>query len=523
MLIAGIFIIFLLTMLTAFVLKRRGVRMAYIWLILTLLGFVVWLLLLVIPHDRINPFEINNWYQITDYQVGLRFHLDQSNWTIVFSLFTFHLAFLLTSLARLDIRTDFKFWIMEAGQIALTYAVLTAGDLRTLILTWTALDMADLFYWLFVKKTVDNTKIFKPYVFKLIGSLLLILNIARLAGTGQSLLLEKFPSTASVSLFFAALLHSGILPVMKHEKSARFMENFLDFSTYFFSYLTSFFLIIYLPAHSLPMLLNSVMALLFLVIVFYFGNKWLKALDEISGAYDLLVAFSGFFAYLFLSNYQIQLVNWLVILIICLTWLLLYTHRSNMVVLFPVLMLFSLSGLPFSLVSYGSHGLFSQGISFSAILLLVPHILILTGFIRLLFLKRNRLGKLEPWFQAIYMAGLFLPILAISAIILNAITSLIDELVFWWMGMFVTIAAIGLYFWLEGQEKHAPKDKESENTKTDRLSNFLSLKWMYTISSFLGARVGVFVTGFSQLLEGEGGVLWAIVFMALLITLLRTG
>jgi hypothetical protein len=31
------------------------------------------------------------------------------------------------------------------------------------------------------------------------------------------------------------------------------------------------------------------------------------------------------------------------------------------------------------------------------------------------------------------------------------------------------------------------------------------------------------VAGFSLLLEGEGGVLWSIVFLALLVTLIQTG
>jgi hypothetical protein len=56
-----------------------------------------------------------------------------------------------------------------------------------------------------------------------------------------------------------------------------------------------------------------------------------------------------------------------------------------------------------------------------------------------------------------------------------------------------------------------------------RVSYFFSFQWLVPVFSWFHGLVGM-VPGFiSGVLEGEGGILWAILLLALLISLLRSG
>jgi len=65
---------------------------------------------------------------------------------------------------------------------------------------------------------------------------------------------------------------------------------------------------------------------------------------------------------------------------------------------------------------------------------------------------------------------------------------------------------------------------EIEQTEINqRIEKVLSFEWLIKTVTVLAERLRPLVNGFSNLMEGEGGILWSIVFMALLVTLLRTG
>ena len=52
------------------------------------------------------------------------------------------------------------------------------------------------------------------------------------------------------------------------------------------------------------------------------------------------------------------------------------------------------------------------------------------------------------------------------------------------------------------------------------LTSVLSLRWLYALFNDFMKAVHWLVEGFSVILEGEGGVLWVLVLLALLLTLL---
>lgn len=523
MLIAGIFLILVLTTLAAYIMKKRGVRLAYVWLLLTFTGLIILAILLFISSERINPLYIQNWYKTGNSQLTLIFRINQTNWPVLTALMALHVAFLLTTTARQDFRREFIFWIVEAGEVALSFAILTAADLWALVFTWTALDVADLVYKILIRETTDFEGLYRSYILKLAGSLLLIMNAAQLAGNNQSILLESLPASNSTSIFFSAILHSGILPLLPINRSKKEVETLLDYFTFLFPLVNSLFLIIYLPQIDLSLFVSLAMQLLFIILFLYFVAKWLNASDEVSGTYSLLYSFPAYIGYRFLVNLHTNAVSWFVVLLICVTWLLLFNRRGRSVVLLPVFILISLTGLPFSLVSYGSNSNLISSVTISSLFLIVFHVLFFTGFARLLFQPKAQFEDLESSFQVTYLTGLFLPILSLAAITFRSMGSIMGELSSWWAGSSILIISIGLYFWLKRKTTQKTSGDSDKKSRLEKLSNLLSMDWFFVAANYVVTRIKPLVSGFSTLLEGEGGMLWSIVFLALLITLLRTG
>ncbi|HNS37527.1 MAG TPA: hypothetical protein PKM01_07060, partial [Anaerolineaceae bacterium] len=54
------------------------------------------------------------------------------------------------------------------------------------------------------------------------------------------------------------------------------------------------------------------------------------------------------------------------------------------------------------------------------------------------------------------------------------------------------------------------------------LSKIISLTWFYRLLEWFYARLGQVVRFLSLIFEGDGGVLWTLVFLALVITLIRS-
>ncbi len=55
------------------------------------------------------------------------------------------------------------------------------------------------------------------------------------------------------------------------------------------------------------------------------------------------------------------------------------------------------------------------------------------------------------------------------------------------------------------------------------IQSFFSLDWVYTAGSFLGKQIGKVTNLVTELVEGEGGILWSLVFLIALTTLFIAG
>ena len=162
-----IFFLCLLAALAGYFLKIRGVRTAYIWMVLVFISFLLWLALLIIPNDRFVPIILNDWFRFGETRISLQFAINPQNWILVFSLFVINLSFFLTGITRLDIKSDLKVWIIQLLLIALSFLALISADLWSVILLWTAIDLLELVFHRMIIKDANEKIYFRKFIIKI--------------------------------------------------------------------------------------------------------------------------------------------------------------------------------------------------------------------------------------------------------------------------------------------------------------------------------------------------------------------
>jgi hypothetical protein len=135
---------------------------------------------------------------------------------------------------------------------------------------------------------------------------------------------------------------------------------------------------------------------------------------------------------------------------------------------------------------------------------------------------------MERWIQAMYPAGLAVLVLAwIFTGLLGWPGSLGPGL--WWAGPASLV--ISALFWLIitlWQRRTTQDDAISRwyssatHTAGSILTSLFSLNWLYRLLWAVYRRVQQAIQVLTEILEGDGGVLWTLVLLALLISLLQS-
>jgi hypothetical protein len=526
MLVAAIFLILLLSTVAAYIMRKRHINLPRVWILMAAVSILLWLIIVIIPHDGTVAFTIKDWFSSDVSRISLTFAINPTNWAIVFTLLSVHIAFLFVSGSKQELNRDFIFWVLEAGQIILAYIAVTAADLWTVIIAWTAMDFGSLVFLLFMHKEPTNSQVITPLFFKLLGSLLLIYATAiSSGGNNQILLLTNIPAASSGLFFAAAILHCGVLPFRFPRKEKTEIGTVTGLFFYLIPFISSLFLVVYLPYEEIPFLSYILLSIFSIAGMYYFGLLWTQSRDEGNGIYYLTLAFTAFTIFRFITGTHQDLVPWLVLTLLGGCWMMLFSHRGSSTRFLPVSLLISMMGIPFTLTSYGSSLFFADGFKFSIIFVLMFQIIYLLGFYSFLTSKKEQFDELDSSSQLNYLIAILFSVLAILLISYRSSGSLLNEISNWWACLPAILALAGYYLWKRRKTDKSP----AETIKTDqpridgRIAKILSFNWLITTATFIAERLRPIANGFSNLMEGEGGILWSIVFMALLVTLLRTG
>jgi len=442
---------------------------------------------------------------------SLAVQADEISWPLGLAVVTITLAVFLTDAGR-AVETSWLVWAGDLGLAAVGLAAVMAGNLGTMLLAWTVVDLIELGILLRqLRQEEMRRRAFLFFGANLIGTMVVFLGIIAAGGAGLRLGFAQIPAEAVIFLILAVGLRMGVFPLqvaflrdVHHQRGQGTLLRLIP------------------PAVSLSLLARSVVVeispewrifLLFSALLssLYGAVVWARAGDELRGRLFWIIAIAGM---CFAAALQVQpkaVLAWGLVLLYPGAVLFLSSVRTKWMLPIGVLSLFTLSALPFS-PAYSGLRMYQP---FQLLLVLLPlaHALLIFGYLRYMLRQTEPFSGVEPWVRVVYIIGLvLLPINHILASFLGPGIPAEGRIPIWPLLALVAAAAVGVAaYW---------RKLVIPDSLFVQLDKVFSLRWVYRVLGWIYAAVGQLANEITQLLEGDGGVLWTLLFLVILVSIL---
>jgi hypothetical protein len=471
-----------------------------------------------------------NWLPFPDLASVIVFQLDSVSWPYAFAIASLTAAVILTASARLAMRSLPSAWAGNLLVSGVAILAIIASSSLALILAWTLLDITEL---IFILVTVNQASVSRQAVLafsaRALGTFFIIIAMVVSQSQGRVLLLIDPPQAAGVFLLIAAGLRLGVLPLHLPYSEEVPLRRGIGTSLRLASPASSLVLLTHLPSGVVPPALSPYLLLFAALAGLYGAAMWLSAKDEVKGRPYWMIALAGMCVGSAIRGYPLASLAWGTALIFSGGVLFLYSAREKFTFAPLGIALLGLSGLPFSPAASGWSGLIIPPINAPDFIFLVAHILLMAGFLRHALRPGETLSRVERWIQVLYPVGLYF--LALSGWVVAAIGWTQFSLSRVWPASIVSAVLVIVYLvWqLRFQDKISLEFYERSWVVIlgRRAARFLSavfrLDWLYRFLSLFYRAIQSLLQILTTILEGEGGILWVFVLLALLLALVEGG
>ncbi len=459
------------------------------------------------------------------------FVLDVISWPYAFALCGLALAIVQTASARLAHKSNPLAW---AASLALTSAGLvavTAANPLTLAVSWTMLDVTEVVVLLAtVRKLNLSTRVVVAFSARVVGTMVLVWAMLVARSQGIDLNFTQIPADISLVLILAAGLRLGVLPLHLTLREEIPMRRGLGVMLRSAAPASSLALLARLPAGGSDPTWTPVFLTLATLAVLYTAVVWLFSNDPLAARPYWLIAVSGLAVVSVLRGQPAASIAWGLAMLLPGGLLFLYSARDRGTLFFPLLGALGLSALPFTPASAGWLGLWAQPFDPASIFFLLAHVALLAGYLRHVITPGESLRGLERWVQGIYPFGLLM--LVVTQWIAAWFSLPQSFALIAWVGVATTLLALAALAvsarLMRPSATHADEEQAGwVSIMGQRVGRWMGaifrLDWVYRLGMYLYGGLRAVVSFLITILEGDGGVLWAMVLLALLISLLRIG
>ncbi|MDO8754483.1 MAG: hypothetical protein Q7J80_11355 [Anaerolineales bacterium] len=503
------------TALTLIVLRAAQPNARYTWLVavggamLALVSVFIWLAQM--PFDLVLP----AWQPARLFTAPILFRADGISWPFAFGIAGLTLSILLTAVTRPVFVNSFA-WVGTLALGGLGILAVTANNPLTLLLVWAALDMAELLIQLgFVNGSANNEKVVISFSTRALGTgALLWASIVSISGGGV-FDFQSMSNASGIYLVIAAGLRLGVLPIHLPYSSDSMLRRSFGTGLRLISAASSLILLGRIPAGGLHSLATPILMLLATITAVYAGWMWLRAPDELNGRPYWIISLASLSVIASLSGNPLGAVAWGCALLLVGGALFLASVQQVWLNRLMLLGAWSLSSLPFSLTAsawLGSLGFFIPFV-------IIAQALVIAGFIRhaLRPAGRDSLETQPGWTRAVYPSGI---ILLIALQFLLGWIGWDGALQFgaWLQAVIVSLLTFGLVWAIPRFRVLNPIRAHWVTISTTARLNTL-YQGLWSLYRALG-RISQAIT---VTLEGEGGIMWTLLFLVLFVSLLTQG
>jgi len=492
----------------------------YHWLVAVIGALAAWPLTILIGRNIPESLNMINWQSGTLFPAGIGLELDQVSWPFAVSLVTLVLAVILTDAAR-AIEAD---WLNWAGSLLLTalgVLVVLAANPLTLLLTWTALDLVELGVLL---SQVSATRVRRQVIIviatRLLGSGILIAAGIAAQMQGQVLSFADIPPLSNFLLLLAAGLRLGVLPLHLPFLVELPLRRSLGTMLRLVPVAASVVLVVRVASAqenaTEPFLLSTLMLTLVGLGSLLAGLSWLFADSEIEGRPAWILGTTSLAVASAIRGSSAASLSWGLATIFLGGLIFLASARDRRLSWPLWIGLAGLSALPFTPTWNGTF-LFAAPYQPVLILLQVCQVFMFLGFARHSLRKGAPLSGVERWVWFIYPLGLLILPLVYFAYGWWSRPSLAEVPLAGWLVGPITIGLAIPGVWLSRREVWI------SGRFLRSIRSIFSFSWVFNLANTAFHLVERFSRFVSDILEGEGGVLWALLWVMMLLTLIWAG
>ncbi|MEA3327771.1 MAG: hypothetical protein U9R53_10795 [Chloroflexota bacterium] len=522
----------LLAALLISILNRFNPKFGIGWLIASAASIITWLTYFFMRLRLPTMLNVLSWEGSSLNLIGqFSLLMDYDTWPYAFSLITITLAVILTDAARTRYDSTPLSWAASLAITSLGLLALQSGTSLTLMVTWVMVDLIELLYLL---RLEDVKRFHMPIVFsygvRTASILMLFLASIQTWQINESFRLTEIPVKTGILFLLSAGLRLGVLPLnlpfLQEPNLRRGAGNIIRLAPV----ISSLSLLARLPVNLMTGNLQGWIPLLqslIAIAALYAATRWFSASDEIEGRPFWIIAWSSLAAACVLNGAPAASIAWGIALILPGSLLFLYSPRIQRMNFLLYFGLIGLIGLPFTPLASGWSGLAANGITGWTILFTLAHAIMVLGYLKRILQPSGEVGALESWARLVYPLGLIINIQAIVAIGLIGWPGSLT-LGTWWLGLISNILIISaiILVWRLGISPPYVNLPASSGFKKvldwllPRLEPIFRLEWLYKILWWIKDFLSIILKALSSILESEGGILWTVLLMVLLISIL---
>jgi hypothetical protein len=508
------------TALSLAVLQVTRPNYRFAWLVAAGGSFLAWASVLLWQARMPLTLELPMWGATALFANAPSFLAEQLTWPYALALTTLGLAVILTEVVRENFPAPFP-WAGTLTLIGFGLLAVLADNPLTLVLVWAALDVTELLTQLASVEGRASERVTIGFAARTVGMGLVLWAGWVSLSRGAPLDFRSPLPEAGVYLILAAGLRLGVLPLHLAYATESAMRRGFGTTLRLVSAASSLVILARIPVQGISSPLAPFLLVLVAIAGVYGGWMWMRSPDELAGRPYWVIVLASLAIASALRGNPIGSVAWGVALV--LTGGALFLSSVQHKILQRILLvvgLWGISSLPFSPTASG----WGTGVDISWAnwiswpLLITAQALLAAGFIRQVLRPAASvpLDAQIAWARNIYPIGIGLPL---ATLILLGL--------FGWDGARVlgtlpagpsAAALTGALLWLTPRLRwlnpvraHWVRLQEGEPS---RLDSFYNLLWN------LYRSLGRLSESIAAVFEGEGGILWALLFLVLFLSLL---
>jgi hypothetical protein len=494
------------------------------WLANIGLTLLTWIIVLVMRWQTTPPLVMDAWFPISIAGSTMILNFDAISWPYAFALTSIVLAVMLTLPIRLPASAPSGLWARNLAISSIGLLSVLSVSPLAFLLTWTAIDLIELIAQLTVlEEETARAQIALAFGVRVGGTVCMMAAFVSSYASGGPLSFENLNAQSGLWLLLAAGLRLGVLPLnlpfTREDPRRRGLGTILRMVTA----ASSLTLLARLPQNSFPIEWQPFLLGFSTLAAIYGAAMWAASDNPLNGRPYWLISLAALSVACVIQNDPIASIPWGMALLLIGSILFLYSAHDQRIIAIPILAILILPGFPFTPFSKGWNGLLTLPINGAGITFLISVGLLTFGAIRPLISPGKELNGRENWVMVIYPLGLLIPTAA--AWIIAAVQPGSLTLGRWWAApialLFTSFSILVFYRSVRRANQPRPWLEQAAQHLASFLATLFSLNWVYGLLWWVYRQIEKFVRVISLLFEGDGGVLWVMVLLTLLISLIR--